>query len=128
MSKMATATRPLRELCTRSNTSGYANRQHRRLKAEELHATPASGSSLPTAPLASATTTQPSTTRHFADPTLVASLLSLPSTSVSADLPLPATKPSSSLADHVSTKTKQAIHTVSRLSLIYCCQKTLPFN
>ena len=68
-----------------------------------------STSSLQTTPLGSAPTPQPPTTRQLSDPTFVASLLSQPSTSASADLPLPSTTPSSPLADHVSTKTKQAI-------------------
>ena len=68
-----------------------------------------SASSLPTTPLVSASTPQPSTTRQLADPTFVASLLSQPPTSASPELPLPSSTLSSSLADHVSTKTKQAI-------------------
>ena len=66
-------------------------------------------SSLPTTPVVSASTSQPSTSRQLADPTFVASLLSQPPTSASPELPLPSSTPSSSLADHVSTKTKQAI-------------------
>ena len=70
-----------------------------------------SASSLPTTPVVSASTSQPSTSRdrQLADPTFVASLLSQPPTSASPELPLPSSTPSSSLADHVSTKTKQAI-------------------
>ena len=68
-----------------------------------------SASSLPTTPLVSASTSQPSTTRQLADPTFVASLLSQPPTSASPELPLPSSTPSSSVADHVSTKTNQAI-------------------
>lgn len=62
-----------------------------------------------TAPIASASTPQPSTTRQLGDPTFVASLLSQPFMS-SADFSLPPTTPPvSSLADHVSQKTKHAI-------------------
>ena len=66
-------------------------------------------SSLQMAPSTSASSPQPSTTRQLGDPSFVASLLSQPSTSANADVLPPLTTPSSTLADHVSTKTKQAI-------------------
>ncbi|XP_068743253.1 uncharacterized protein [Montipora capricornis] len=68
-----------------------------------------SASSLPTALPTSSSTPQLATTRELGDPTFVASLLSQPSSSTSADLHLPSVTPSSSLADHVPTKTKQAV-------------------
>ena len=68
-----------------------------------------SASSLPTALPTSSSTPQLATTRQLGDPTFVASLLSQPSPSTSADLHLPSATPSSSLADHVPTKTKQAV-------------------
>ena len=68
-----------------------------------------SASSLPTTPLVSASTSQASKTQQLADPTFLASLLSQPPTSASPELPLPSSTPSSSLAHHVSTNTKQAI-------------------
>ena len=68
-----------------------------------------SASSLPTALPTSSSTPQLATTRQLGDPTFVASLLSQPSSSASADLYLPSATPSSSLADHVPTKTKQAV-------------------
>ena len=66
-------------------------------------------SSLPTALPASSLTPQLATTRQLGDPTFVASLISQPSSSASADLHLLSATPSSSLADHVPTKTKQAV-------------------
>ena len=68
-----------------------------------------SAPSLPTALPTSPSTPQLATTRQLGDPTFVASLLSQPSSSTSADLHLPSATPSSSLADHVPTKTKQAV-------------------
>ena len=68
-----------------------------------------SASSLPTMPLVSTSTSQPSTSGQLADPTFVASLLSQPPRSANPELPLPSSTPSSSFTDHVSTKTKQAI-------------------
>ena len=68
-----------------------------------------SASSLPTALPTSSSTPQLATTRQLGDPTFVASLPSQPSSSASADLHLPSATPSSSLADHVPTKTKQVV-------------------
>ena len=66
-----------------------------------------SASSLPTALPASSSTPQLVTTRQLGD--FMASLLSQPSSSASANLHLPSATPSSSLTDHVPTKTKQAV-------------------
>lgn len=97
------------EPCTRSSTSAYVDKQHSQSKAEELYACPAKWLIASNSASSVCYTSQPSTTRHLADPTFVASLLSHLSTSASADLPLPSSTPSSSLTDHVSIKTKQAI-------------------
>ena len=64
---------------------------------------------LPTVLPGSSSTPQVATTQQLADPTFVASLLSQPSSSATADLHLPSATPSSSLADHIPTKTKQAV-------------------
>ena len=65
--------------------------------------------SLPTALPVSSSTPQLATTRQLGDPTFVPGLLSQPSSSASANLHLPSATPSFSLADHVPTKTKQAV-------------------